>query len=138
MSSSPRPQGVTWVSPYITVKNVDAAANFYHKAFNFEIKEIATGEDGTAGHGELKYKDQLLMIGKQGAWGGTTQTPKSSGIESPINLYLYCEDVDQFHQNAVAAGAESLDAPQDMFWGDRMCKLKDPDGYVWCFATHLG
>ena len=28
-------------------------------------------------------------------------------------------------------------APQDMFWGDRMCKLTDPAGHVWNFATNV-
>ena len=22
-----------------------------------------------------------------------------------------------------------------MFWGDRMCSLRDPEGYLWSFAT---
>jgi uncharacterized glyoxalase superfamily protein PhnB len=24
-----------------------------------------------------------------------------------------------------------------MFWGDRVAKLKDPDGHVWAFATKV-
>jgi PhnB protein len=28
--------------------------------------------------------------------------------------------------------------PADMFWGDRMCSLTDPDGHTWNFATHTG
>lgn len=136
--SSAKPNNISWLSPYITVKDVDISANFYQQAFQFEIKNLAPGEDGTPCHGELNYKDQLIMIGKQGAWNGTTKTPNSSQIESPINLYLYCEDVDKFHQNAVKAGAVSLGEPEDTFWGDRMCRLKDIDGYIWCFATHIG
>jgi PhnB protein len=27
--------------------------------------------------------------------------------------------------------------PQDMFWGDRMCNLLDPDGHSWSFATNV-
>jgi uncharacterized glyoxalase superfamily protein PhnB len=139
MMSAVKPNNASWLSPYITVKDVDISANFYCQAFHFEIKNLVPGEDGTTSwHGELNYKDQLLMIGKQGAWDSTTKTPNSSQVESPINLYLYCEDVDKFHQHAVNAGAVSLGAPEDMFWGDRMCRLKDIDGYIWCFATHIG
>jgi uncharacterized glyoxalase superfamily protein PhnB len=25
-----------------------------------------------------------------------------------------------------------------MFWGDRMVRLRDPDGYLWSFATKVG
>ncbi len=137
-SASPRPVNVTWVSPYITVHDVESAASFYEKAFQFQKLEMVPGEDGNIWHGEMRYKDQMIMLGKAGAYGGKTQAPKTSGVESPMNLYLYCEDVDKFYTKAVAAGAKSLVAPDNMFWGDRMCKMQDPDGYTWCFATHLG
>jgi uncharacterized glyoxalase superfamily protein PhnB len=53
-------------------------------------------------------------------------------------MYVYCEDVDALCDRAWKAGAKVEVAPQDMFWGDRMCKLVDPDGHVWNFATHVG
>jgi uncharacterized glyoxalase superfamily protein PhnB len=28
-------------------------------------------------------------------------------------------------------------APQDMFYGDRVCTLVDPDGHIWYFATNV-
>lgn len=137
-SSSARPAGVTWVSPHFTAKNVDELIPFYQKAFGFEVLEAAKGPDGTTWHAELRYKDQMIMIGKSGAYGGTTKSPLETGIESPMNLYIYCEDVDNFYQHAVKSGAKSLAAPEVMFWGDKMCRLQDPEGYFWCFATHVG
>jgi uncharacterized glyoxalase superfamily protein PhnB len=130
------PAGASCVSPYITVLDVDKSVNFYKKAFNFQVKELAPGEDGTTWHAELLYKDQLIMLGKQGAYNATSESPLASGIESPISLYLYCEDVDAFYERAMKEGAQSVDAPENMFWGDRMCRLKDLDNYIWCFATH--
>lgn len=138
MSKNQTPSnGLPWVSPYITVKDVDRSANFYKKAFGIKTSELVPGEDGSTWHGELKYQNQLIMIGKEGAYGGVTKAPMSSGVDSPMNLYVYCEDVDAFHECAVNAGATSLLAPEDTFWGDRMCRLKDIDGYVWSFATAL-
>jgi PhnB protein len=136
--SSPKPANVTWVSPHIIVKDIEAILPFYQNAFGFEILEAAKGPEGTISHAELRYKDQMLMLGKSGAYGGTTQSPKETGIESPMNLYLYCEDVDKFYQQALAAGAKSVTAPEAMFWGDKMCRLLDPEGYLWCFATYSG
>lgn len=141
MSKSVKPSHATWLSPYMRVQDVDAAAKFYQQAFGFEVLELAPGEDGSTWHAELRYKDQLIMMGKQGAYEKGEQVPKSpvsSGVVCPINLYLYCEDVDKFYQHAIANGATSVFEPGDMVWGDRMCNLKDPEGYVWCFATHLG
>ncbi len=67
-----------------------------------------------------------------------TKAPKTLGVEAPISLYCYVEDVDDFYQHATSQGAESSKAPEDLFCGDRMCALVDIDGYKWSFATHLG
>lgn len=136
---SARPAQFPWMSPYLTVKEVEKSADFYVKAFQFTVKELSKGEDGNTIHAEMFYKDQLLMLGPEGNWANfETKAPKTTGINSPINLYIYCEDVDKFYQHAVSAGAEGFSAPEDMPWGDRMCRLKCPNGYVWAFATHLG
>jgi len=129
------PTGASWLSPYLMVSDVDKAAEFYKNAFTFEVKDLIPGEEEGYCHAELNYKGQLLMCGKEGAYGSLLKSPRSSGIESPMFLYLYCENVDEFYKHALAHGAESVSAPEDMFWGDRMCRLKDPDHYVWCFAT---
>ncbi|MBS0359157.1 MAG: VOC family protein [Proteobacteria bacterium] len=134
---SPCPEGVAWVSPYLMVSDVDKAAQFYEKAFSFKTENLVPGEDGTTFHGEFKYQDQLIMLGKDGSKNCAAKSPKATGIESPMSLYLYCENVDDFYKHAVSAGAKSLLAPENMFWGDRMCRLEDPDGYSWSFATHL-
>lgn len=126
---------VSLVSPYITVQDVDKAANFYKAAFRFDIHELARGEDGVTLHAELTYKSQLIMLGREGAYAGKCKPPVSNGVESPITLYVYTDNVDDFYQHAVSNQAAGITPPEDMFWGDRMCKLKDPDGYVWCFAT---
>lgn len=134
--TSPLPPETSWVSPYITVTNVDEAVKFYQKAFHFELKNLVPGEDGTGWHAEMHYHKQLIMCGKQGTYGSQTKSPLSSGVESPITLYIYCEDVDQFYQDAVINGAQGIAEPEDMFWGDRMCRLMDLDNYIWCFATY--
>ncbi len=125
------------VSPYITVLNVDRSIEFYQIAFTFAVHEKVPGEDGVTFHAEMKYREQLLMFGKQGVKGWKTKTPAASGIESPIAMYIYCDDVDKFHAHAVKHGAKSLLAPEDTFWGDRMCRLEDLDGYMWAFATRI-
>jgi hypothetical protein len=32
----PRPQGCPWLTPYLVVRDADAAIEFYQKAFGFE------------------------------------------------------------------------------------------------------
>ncbi len=137
--SNLRPEGFSWVSPYIIVADVDAAIEFYKKAFGFTTREILhKDENGNTSHAEMFYKDQSMMFGREGGYGGPSKSPKNSGIASPISIYLYTENVDDFYKNATAAGAQSIAPPEDMFWADRMCVLSDLDGYIWSFATHLG
>ncbi|HEX9143244.1 MAG TPA: VOC family protein, partial [Candidatus Binatia bacterium] len=50
---------------------------------------------------------------------------------------VYVEDVDAFVARATAAGAKITMPLQDMFWGDRYCKLEDPFGHQWSVATHV-
>lgn len=138
MTKTNHPNGANYVSPYLTVLDVQRSADFYHQAFKFTISQLCPSEEGAILHGELKYEDQLIMIGKQGAYGGETLAPVTSKVKSPMNLYIYCKDVDAFYQEALTAGATSVSAPENTFWGDRMCSLECPNGYVWCFATHLG
>lgn len=133
-----KPDHAPWVSPYIMVRDVDKSVDFYKKAFHFDVREVAPGEDGTSMHAEMTYKGQLVMLGKEGGWGGTSKSPKSSGVESPMTLYVYTDNVDEFYKQALDNKAHGLAQPEDMFWGDRMCKLQDPDDYIWCFATKTG
>ena len=125
-----RPANFPWVSPYIMVSHLESAINFYHNAFGFEFKEH------TPEHAEMRYKDQILMFGQEGSYGSKSKSPKSSETESPVNLYIYVENVDEFYKNALESGAKSIGAPEDMFWGDRMCRLQCPEGYTWAFATN--
>jgi uncharacterized glyoxalase superfamily protein PhnB len=140
MSKRPaRPPGSPWLSPYLVVKDADAALDFYQRAFGFEKRLAMPGPDGRTKHAEMTWQDALIMFGPEGTGpdGCPTRTPVTSGVASPMGLYLYCNDVDALFKRATAAGAKGDAPPQDMFWGDRICKLTDLDGYSWCFATNV-
>lgn len=132
-----RMQGMPWISPYLVVVNVEESAKFYQNAFNFKvIGDIIKNDEGIATHCELKYaNDGVVMIGLEGAWGKASRSPVTSKSESPITLYVYCQNVDKFCTEAKKHGAKVVQEPEDTFWGDRMCVLTDPNGYQWSFAT---
>ena len=124
--------------PYLTVRNARDAIRFYQDAFDFIFenpKEV--DQAGAIEHVEMRYRDLLIMFSPEGAFGGTTKAPATLGIECPLTLYLYCDSVDTIYQKAMQAGARSSMEPQDAFWGDRVCKLTDPDGFEWMFASRL-
>jgi uncharacterized glyoxalase superfamily protein PhnB len=138
MSDRPTlPEGASWLSPYLTVKDVRAAVDFYVKAFGFGTRSETAGPDELLLHAELTWKEIVIMVGAEGAFGNPTKAPVTSGMRSPVTLYVYCENVDAFFRKATDAGAKVAFKPADMFWGDRVCGLIDPDGHSWNFATNV-
>lgn len=136
---SAKPAGASWLAPYLCVRDADKAADFYQRAFGFEKKFAMPGPDGKSGHVEMTFQGANLMMGPEQAAGPCqVKAPVTTGVTPPVSLYAYCDDVDALYARATAAGARGDLPPQDMFWGDRMCRLTDPDGHVWNFATNVG
>src|SRR5262245_48756698 len=133
----PRPADTPWLSPYLAVKDSDAAIDFYQRAFGFQKRMALAGPDGVTGHVEMTWHDSVILFGPVRHNKDGTRTPASGGPPCAVQFYIYCDDVDALFERARAAGAQVVDPPGDMFWGDRVCKLRDPDGYVWCFATNV-
>jgi uncharacterized glyoxalase superfamily protein PhnB len=136
----PCPPGASWLSPYLTVKDADAALAFYAQAFGFEKRLNLTGPDGKTRHAEMTWHQVVIMLGavpEAKAEEHLGKPPVVQGIRSPISIYVYCEDVDALYQRAIAAGAKAIKPPQDQSYGDRTCALEDPDGYWWYFATNI-
>jgi PhnB protein len=138
MTKKARPDVMPWLIPYLVVKNADKALDFFQRAFGFSKRNAMTGDDGKITHAEVTSKDALVMFAPEGAYGNPVQTPATVGAPSPVTLYVYVEDVDALCRRAEGQGAKVVMPPADMFWGDRMCSLLDPDGHAWNFATHLG
>ncbi|HKT98294.1 MAG TPA: glyoxalase/bleomycin resistance/extradiol dioxygenase family protein [Paraburkholderia sp.] len=133
----PRPAGVPWLTPYLTVRNARVAIEFFQAAFGFAVRDCVE-DDGAVMHVEMTYHDQLIvMFAPERAFGSTARTPKSSDAIAPQSFYLYVDNVDAVYARALDAGAKSLSEPQDQFWGDRFAQVEDLDGYRWALARHL-
>ncbi|MGZ2743681.1 VOC family protein [Burkholderia stagnalis] len=135
--TDPRPADVPWLTPYLAVRNARATIDFFKAAFGFELRDMLD-EDGAIMHVEMVYRGQLIvMFAPEGAFGSTARTPKRAGATAPQSFYLYVDDVDATWQRALDAGAKSLTAPQNQFWGDRFAQIEDLDGYRWALARRL-
>jgi len=133
-----KPADANWLTPYLMVSDAEAALRFYQHAFGFKEGMVLRSEAGVIVHAEVRYMDSLIaMFAPEGAFGSQQRAPATSQEQSPIGLYLYCENVDMLLARAVKAGAESVSQAETMFWGDRVGSVKDPDGYVWSFATKV-
>lgn len=133
---SPIPEGFHSLTPYLIVKNSLSAIKGYETVFGAQLihrMQGMNGEDST-GHADLKIGDSHLMIADECM---DFQSPHTLG-GTPVSVFLYVEDVDAIVKKAEAAeGFEVKMEPQDMFWGDRMAKVTDPDGHEWGVATHV-
>jgi PhnB protein len=122
------------VTANLTVSDVKAAAAFYQKALGFSKRSIMNGPDGKAVHAELTLRGTTLMLSPEMPQMGS-RSAKTVGA-SPVSLYLLTENVDKVAAKAVKLGATLKGEVMDMFWGDRVGTLTDPDGYIWMVSTH--
>lgn len=123
------------VSTMLTVADMKAAVSFYEKAFGFKRRSLVKGPDGKPMHAELTLRSTTLMLGPEMPEHGA-RSAKTIGA-SPATLYLLTENVDKVVAKAVKLGATLQMPVSDMFWGDRVGSVFDPDGNHWMIATHV-
>jgi PhnB protein len=131
--TDPIPDGYHTLTPHITVKDAAKAIEFYQRAFGaVEVHRMDMG--GIIGHAELKVGNSRLMLNDEFPDHGKFAPPAQG---SGVTLHLCVEDIDAVYKRAVDAGAQSLIAPENMFWGDRYAQVKDPFGHCWGIATRV-
>jgi PhnB protein len=89
--------------------------------------------DGKIGHAEIQIDGARIMLSDE--FPDLLSQPFVIG-GSPTSVMIYFEDVDAIAERAVSASAKVLQPMADQFYGDRSCKLQDPSGHTWMFATH--
>ena len=131
----PVPDGMHTVTPHLVCAGASAAIEFYKKALNAVEEGRLPGPQGRLMHAMIRIEGSAVMlVDEMPEWGALG--PKSLK-GSPVTIHLYVENVDAFVKRAVAAGAKITMPLDDMFWGDRYCRLEDPFGHQWSVATHL-
>jgi PhnB protein len=112
------------ITPYLTVKRPAELIDFVKDVFGAVEVYRTTGSAGGM-HAEVIIGNSKLMIGGM-----------ETVEEIPTALHVYLPDADAVYMRALEAGATSLEAPIDQFYGDREAGVKDPTGNVWWVATH--
>jgi PhnB protein len=128
------PEGYHSITPSIVCKDAARAIEFYKGVFNATEKVRMEGPGGVIMHAELLIGNSHLMLSDEIP--GMANAPKDD-TPNCINLFLYTEEVDAVFQRAVRAGAQMEMPLQNMFWGDRYGKLRDPFGHRWGLAQHI-
>ncbi|MDD5656443.1 MAG: VOC family protein [Elusimicrobia bacterium] len=131
----PIPEGYHSVTPMLMVKDARKALDFYKRAFAAIEVSVLTRNGGKIMHAEFKIGDSMIMLGEESSDCPQAKSAESLG-GSPVSLNIYLPDADAAYRKAVAAGAKSVQPPEDSFWGDRYAMVKDPFGYSWGLSTH--
>lgn len=124
-------QEVPAVTPVLMVSNVDKMTDFYQKAFNLELGFNTPNLTGRNVSAFLLFNESRIILREEGQFGLKEQAPSKTGIVCPISLILQYNNLDEQSDAAKQAGAEIIFPPQVMPWGGRLCKVKDPEGYIW-------
>jgi PhnB protein len=106
--------------PRIFTSDVPGLTGFLKTVFGAE------GELRSGAPTEIRIGDSIILISD------------SEGVREPKSafLYVYVENADEAYRLAIAAGAESIETPADMPYGDRRATVRDSWANVWQIATY--
>jgi PhnB protein len=127
------------VTPHLTVSDGNAAVAFYQQAFAARETNRMEAEDGKRLlHAALALNGGVVMLSDDFPEfnGGQRRAPGPEG-GTGVTIHLNVTDVDAAMARAVAAGAITMMAPADMFWGQRYGKVRDPFGHEWSLGGPL-
>jgi PhnB protein len=123
----PVPEGYTTVTPWIIGSDTAGLMEFLRVAFGAEELSRLVGPDRKIGHAEMRIGDAVVMMfDGPGDWPAT-----------PAFLRLYLPDGDVVFQRAIAAGATPVTEMTELFWGDRVGRVRDPFGNLYWIQTRV-
>lgn len=121
------PEGLRTITPYLHPKGAKQLIEFLKEGLGAEEVARHAAPDGSIAHAKIRIGDSIVeMSDAHGQW-----------PPMPMPLHIYVEDTDALYARAIQAGAESISAPEDKPYGDRIAGIKDPAGNLWYIATHV-
>lgn len=123
-----KPDGYTSASPYLVVSDATATIAFLVSVFGGEVLRHMTDDDGRVRHSEVRIDDTVVMLGD--AFPGWPPVG--------AHVHVYVSDVDAVYARALAAGAESVQVPEQKGDADKRGGVKDAGGTTWWIATQVG
>lgn len=119
-----KPTDYTSLAPYLIVDDASATLAFVHRVFGADPLFVHRDDHGRIAHAEVRIDDTVLMLG---------QMPDGPDA----HLHVYVPDVDASFALALAAGGQSVQAPEEKGDGDRRGGVRAPDGTTWWLSTAL-
>lgn len=127
MAIKPIPDGFHTITPYLLVNGAAKLIDFLQRAFGATITYCSKQPNGAIMHSQLKIGDSIVMLADA----------RTDFKQMPCSIYMYVKDADATYNSAMKAGATSIMAPADQFYGDRNAGVQDMCGNHWWIATHI-
>ncbi|WP_340030360.1 VOC family protein [Paenibacillus sp. FSL K6-1122] len=133
------PNGVTSITPFITVKDPSEAIEFYKVVFNARVKDITEHPDGNRNtiivHAELDFGNGFLQLGAANPAYQLALPPDQD--HACYSLGIYVINVDETIATAVSRGAKVREEIINFASGDRFGSILDPFGVRWSILTRI-
>ena len=112
------------VTAGVNVKKPDEYVDWAKNALGAEVLMRFVAPNGVAMHTEIRIGDTILGVD------AAIRDPETSNAL----FHLYVPDVDAAYKRALEGGAKSKMEPMDMFFGERLAVVTDPNGNSWGLA----
>jgi len=123
---------LTGLAPVLLVTDVRVAAEYYRDRLGFGV----TFYDRIPDHYAYAERDGCHVHFAR--FEGAPPRPNVEVVPPDMfDVYFWVEDVDAFHEEVVARGAEVILPPTDQGYGLREIRVRDPFGYILAFGQAL-
>ena len=120
------PAGLRSVTPFLHPVGAPALIDFLKQAFAAEEVSREQSPEGMIHHAMVRIGDSMIEMG---------EAHGELGQPMPPALYVYVADLEATYENALKAGATSLQPPTDQAYGDRTAWVKDAWDNIWYLAA---
>lgn len=116
------------------VASVEQSLDFYRRAFGLEIAFAHESGD----YGELATGTTRLAFSSLALMSELGKQPQAqSGLKPSFEIAFETPDVDAALEQALNAGAELVQSPESMPWGQTTAYVKDLNGFLVELCTAL-
>jgi PhnB protein len=110
------------IDPWVISRDTEAEIAFLVGAFGAEERPgRMLDDDGRIAHVEVQIDGSVIMLfDSQDGWPAL-----------PAHLRVYVENIEIAFARSLSLGARAVTEPTELFWGDRVARVRDEQGHLW-------